>query len=78
MPRFDIIVIGAGLVGLTASIGLARKGHSITVLESSSDLQIVGDSIALAANAQRVLQRYGILEDFQRTAAKHLGEMQHQ
>lgn len=33
-----IIVVGAGLGGLSAAIALARRGHSVTILEQASKL----------------------------------------
>jgi phytoene dehydrogenase-like protein len=35
-PDEDIVVIGAGLTGLTAAVMLARAGRSVTVFEQSS------------------------------------------
>lgn len=34
MQHFDIVVIGAGPAGLTASIGLAKAGKKVAVVES--------------------------------------------
>lgn len=36
--KLDIIIVGAGLGGLAASIECARSGHNVTVLESASEL----------------------------------------
>lgn len=90
--------MGAGIVGLAASIGLANKGHKVTVssdkiyqpltvkkhtdamskvIEATFDLQVVGDGIAVAANSQRVLKYYGILDNFYQRATRNVGVMQH-
>jgi len=37
----------------------------------------VGDGIAVAANSQRVLKQYGILDEFYRRATRNVGVMQH-
>jgi salicylate hydroxylase len=36
--KLDIIVVGAGLGGLAVGIALARRGHSVQVLEQASVL----------------------------------------
>ena len=37
-----IIVIGAGLAGLTVAIALAQGGHEVTVLESAPKITYIG------------------------------------
>ena len=32
---FDVIVVGAGIAGLAASIALTEKGHRVTVLDAA-------------------------------------------
>ncbi|KAH7356429.1 salicylate hydroxylase [Rhexocercosporidium sp. MPI-PUGE-AT-0058] len=63
-PSFTIIVIGGGVAGLAASIGLRRKGHKVLILESSTTLQTLGGSLLIPPNAARVLDSYGIWEKF--------------
>lgn len=36
--ELDIVIVGAGLSGLSAAIQCALSGHSVTVLESTKEL----------------------------------------
>ena len=38
--RLQIAIIGAGLGGLAAAIGIARAGHKVTILEQA---QLLGE-----------------------------------
>ena len=44
--RLQIAIIGAGLGGLAAAIGIARAGHKVTILEQTS---LLGEVSFLAA-----------------------------
>lgn len=63
MP-LKVIVVGAGIAGLSAAIGLAKKGHKVEVYER----RVIGArdegraGIALGPNCDRVLQEWGMLE----------------
>ncbi|PVH69102.1 FAD/NAD(P)-binding domain-containing protein [Cadophora sp. DSE1049] len=61
---FTILVIGGGVAGLAASIGLRRKGHKVIVLESTTTLQTLGGSLLIPPNAARVLSSYNLWEKF--------------
>lgn len=37
-PHLHVCVVGAGLGGLAAAIGILRSGHSVTILEQASQL----------------------------------------
>lgn len=60
MPNFNILIIGAGIAGISTAISLRRSGHSITVLERHPDCQAIGGPVGLSANATRVLIEYGL------------------
>jgi NADPH-dependent 2,4-dienoyl-CoA reductase/sulfur reductase-like enzyme len=60
---YRIVVVGAGIAGISAGLALSRHGHSVTILESSSQLGETGAGIQLAPNATRILQRLDILDE---------------
>ena len=57
-----VVVIGAGIAGMTAAIALRQKGVEVTVLEQAPALKEIGAGIQLAANGSLVLRKLG-LED---------------
>ena len=57
-----ILIAGAGIAGLAAALALARKGHSVQVIEQAAALEEVGAGLQLGPNAMRVLDALGIGE----------------
>ena len=56
----DIVIVGAGLGGLTAAALRLQRGHRVPVLERSSGLGERGAGIELSAHAIKVLDRIGL------------------
>ena len=56
-----IIVAGAGIGGLTASLALAGQGFRVIVLERTERLEEAGAGLQLSPNASRVLIDLGLL-----------------
>ncbi|KAK0582004.1 hypothetical protein LWI29_020344 [Acer saccharum] len=56
----DIVIVGAGIAGLTTSLGLHRLGIRSLVLESSETLRITGFALTTWSNAWRALDAVGI------------------
>jgi salicylate hydroxylase len=56
-----IVVAGAGIGGLTASLALAAQGFRVVVLEKAERLEEAGAGLQLSPNASRVLIELGLL-----------------
>lgn len=63
-----VIVIGAGIGGLTAAVALRRVGFDTTVYERAGELTDVGAGISLWANALRALDHLGAGDAVRRVA----------
>lgn len=59
----EIIIVGAGIGGLSAAFSLALSGHTITVLESSPTLTELGAGIQLTPNSTRSFWNWGLGPD---------------
>ena len=64
-----ILIIGAGIAGLTLATALRRKGYAPELVERSAAWPTVGAGINLPANGVRVLRALGIGNAVARTAA---------
>lgn len=61
-----MMVAGAGIGGLTATIALRRAGLEVVVFERAAELREVGAGLLLAANAQKALGKLGLAEEVAR------------
>ncbi|MBR1204350.1 MULTISPECIES: FAD-dependent monooxygenase [unclassified Bradyrhizobium] len=61
-----VIVAGAGIGGLTASLALAAQGFRVVVLEKAERLEEAGAGIQLSPNASRILVKLGLKEPLAR------------
>jgi salicylate hydroxylase len=59
---FKIIIVGAGLGGLTTAIALKQSGHQVTVYEQACELSEIGAGIQVPSNSTRILSKLGIEE----------------
>ena len=60
--QLDIVIVGAGLAGLAASISCGLAGHRVTVLEGAKALAEIGAGLQITPNASRLLSKWGLLD----------------
>jgi salicylate hydroxylase len=60
MAKYDILIAGAGIGGLTAASCLMKAGHRVTIFEQAPELSEVGAGIQLSANAMHVMIELGL------------------
>ncbi|OYU84031.1 MAG: hypothetical protein CFE45_26090, partial [Burkholderiales bacterium PBB5] len=72
-PIMDILIVGAGIGGLTAAIRLVQRGHRVRVMEQAKVLGEVGAGIQMSANAVKVLKAVGVEPALEATGVKPKG-----
>ena len=55
-----ILIVGGGIGGLTAALGIGRKGWPVKVLEETPEFGAIGYGIQLGPNIFRVLEKIGL------------------
>ena len=55
-----ILIVGAGIGGLTAALALLRTGHDVEVFEQAPRLAELGAGVQISANGSRVLFALGL------------------
>ncbi|KAK1987594.1 FAD binding domain-containing protein [Colletotrichum cereale] len=71
----DVVIIGAGIAGLSASISLRRAGHKVRIYEGSSLEHEIGAALNITPNTARFLTRWGLdpkASDFVKADAIHV------
>lgn len=64
MEARDVIVVGAGPVGLSLALALARAGRSVTVLERKATISEHSRAPAIWPRTQEILADLGVIERF--------------
>nr|AMJ52083.1 lijD [Ascomycota sp. F53] len=67
-PSLDIVVVGAGIIGVLTALGLLHAGHKVTIYERAIDYFEVGAAMAFTGVARECMKKLNpaILEALQR------------
>jgi 2-polyprenyl-6-methoxyphenol hydroxylase-like FAD-dependent oxidoreductase len=65
MAQHDVIVIGAGPVGLSLALGLARKGVDVLVLEKEPGTAKHSRAPAIWSGTQKILTGLSVMDRFE-------------
>ncbi|KAI1500535.1 hypothetical protein F5X99DRAFT_385709 [Biscogniauxia marginata] len=61
-----ILIVGAGLGGLSAGLCFARRGHAVELLEQRDTLTPAGGGLHIRPPASRILHAWGLRPDLER------------
>jgi salicylate hydroxylase len=69
-----ILIVGAGIGGLTAALALTREGHEVAVCEQAPKLAELGAGVQISANGARVLFALGLEDAIRRVWCEPAGK----
>lgn len=64
-----VVIVGAGIGGLTAALALLKRGHSVQIYEQADILREIGAGVQVSANGMAVFDELGLVPDIMETAA---------
>lgn len=70
-----ILIVGAGLGGLTAGLALLKHGFDVRILEQASQLKEIGAGIQLSPNCNHVLFQLGLETEMMKLASEPQGKI---
>jgi 2-polyprenyl-6-methoxyphenol hydroxylase-like FAD-dependent oxidoreductase len=64
MQAARVLIIGAGIGGLTAAIALGKRGFAVDMIERDADWSVYGVGIIQQANVIRAMSELGIVREY--------------
>ncbi|MCK2047208.1 FAD-dependent urate hydroxylase HpxO [Chromohalobacter moromii] len=65
-----VLVVGAGMGGLSAALAFQHQGHHVTVVERVNEIRPIGAAISLWPNGVKVMHRLGLGETIERLSGE--------
>src|SRR2546423_1034254 len=59
----EVLIVGAGIAGLSAARGLSLVGRRVHLIERASEWSIEGSGLGLLPNAMRAVQTLGLADE---------------
>ncbi|KAF9394277.1 hypothetical protein CPC16_011823 [Podila verticillata] len=66
--RPKVLIVGAGIGGLTLGILLQKAGYNFEIFEKAREIKPLGSAIAMGATMGPLLEQLGILDEFKKLA----------
>ncbi len=70
LEQADVVVVGAGPVGLLAALAAARNGNTVTLLEKNAVRPPQSRAIGITAPTLGIFERLGLLDGFLRSGVR--------
>lgn len=64
--KYDFIIAGGGIAGLTTAIALEKDGYHVKLLERAEELKGIGAGLGLGANAWKGLNQLGVADGLEK------------
>ena len=74
LPRWNVLISGAGIAGATLAGLLSRRGHRVTVVEYDQGVRSSGNPVDVRGHAYDLVERIGLLPRLE-AAATHVTEI---
>jgi len=66
VAKARVLIVGAGIGGLTAALALIRRGYAIQVFEQAPELTELGAGVQISPNGSRILRALGLGDELAR------------
>src|SRR6188474_1274556 len=72
---FRVVIVGAGIGGLTAAVALHQRGFEVEVYERSSKLEEVGAGLQVGPNGVKVIRALGLWDKYDKIAFQPVNQV---